>query len=204
MLTGAIWSWPGPVIATTTKSDLPHSCAGVRSRLGQVAVFAPAGVAAIPPGCVELRWSPLASAGEYARADQIARQMTGAVSAGVGRDPTAQHFADRAADALGAMLHAAVLGGVGMAQVVAWVDTHDFTTPASYLKRSAVARDVLAGVAALEARERGGVMGTASRAIRAWRFDGPRRASTPPLGGTMSRQSGLRASGSRRRRRTRS
>ena len=73
VLTGAIWSWPGPVIATTTKPDLPHSCAGIRSRIGQVAVFAPAGVEAIPEGCVELRWSPLASAGEYERADQIAR-----------------------------------------------------------------------------------------------------------------------------------
>jgi type IV secretion system protein VirD4 len=178
VLTGAIWSWPGPVIATTTKPDLPHSCAAVRSRVGRVAVFAPAGVEAIPAGCVELRWSPLASAREYARADQIARQMTATV--GGGGNETSQHFADRAADALGAMLHAAAVGNVGMGQVVAWVDTQDFKTPAAYLKRSTVARDVLAGVDRLEARERGGVMGTATRAIRAWRFDGARRASTPP------------------------
>ena len=101
--------------------------------MGRVAVFAPADTAAIPPGCLELRWSPLASAGEYARADQIARQMTGAASPSLGRDETAQHFSDRAADALGAMLHAAALGGVGMGQVVAWVDTQDFDTPISYL-----------------------------------------------------------------------
>jgi len=185
VLTGAIWSWPGPVIATTTKPDLPHSCAAVRARHGRVAVFAPAGVQAVPPGCVELRWSPLASAGEYARADQIARQMTGAAVGG--RDETAQHFADRAADALGAMLHAAVLGGVGMSHVVAWVDRQDFKTPAGYLKRAEVPRDVLAGVADLEARERGGVMGTATRAIRAWRFSGARRASSVPVEGEPAR-----------------
>jgi len=186
VLTGAIWSWPGPVIATTTKPDLPHSCAAVRARVGRVAVFAPAGVEAIPAGCVELRWSPLASAQDYARADQIARQMTGAATPGSGRNETAQHFSDRAADALGVMLHAAALGNLGMAQVVAWVDTQDFKTPATYLKRSVVARDVLAGVERLEARERGGVMGTATRAIRAWRFDAPRRASTPPNEGDES------------------
>ena len=186
VLTGAIWSWPGPVIATTTKPDLPHSCALVRSRIGRVMVFAPADVAAIPPGCLELRWSPLSSAGDYARADQVARQMTGAASSGVGRDETSRHFADRAADALGAMLHAAAMGGVGMEQVVAWVDRSDFKTPAGYLKRAPVPRDVLSGVEALSDRERGGVMGTATRAIRAWRFPGPRRASTRPQAGEDS------------------
>ena len=183
VLTGVIWSWPGPVIATTTKPDLPHNCLSVRSRVGRVAVFSPAGTESLPAGCVELRWSPLSSSGEYARADQIARQMTGAAAAGHGRDEVSQHFADRAADALGSMLHAAVLAGVGMGQVVEWVDTQNFNVPAAYLKRSPVPRGVLAGVAGLEARERGGVMGTATRAIRAWRFDGPRHASTPPADG---------------------
>ena len=104
--------------------------------------------------------------------------MTGAATPG--HDATAQHFADRAADALGAMLHAAALGNLAMEHVVAWVDRQDFDTPASYLKRAGVPRDVLAGVEKLEARERGGVMGTATRAIRAWRFKAARRASTRP------------------------
>ena len=76
------------------------------------------------------------------------------------------------------MLHAAALGNLGMEQVVAWVDRQDFDTPASYLKRAVVPRDVLAGIEKLEDRERGSVMSTASRAVRAWRFP-PRGARAP-------------------------
>ncbi len=49
----------GPIVATSTKSDLVHVIARRRAQLGRVWLWDPTGTTAIPPGVERLRWSPV-------------------------------------------------------------------------------------------------------------------------------------------------
>jgi type IV secretion system protein VirD4 len=64
----AVLEWTGPLVATSVKPDLLRATLAHRARLGQVLVIDPLGAS----GVTAAKWSPLASCGTWAGAQQMA------------------------------------------------------------------------------------------------------------------------------------
>jgi type IV secretion system protein VirD4 len=71
----AVLEWSGPLVATSVKPDLLRATLAHRARLGQVLVIDPLGAS----GVTAARWSPLASCGTWAGAQQTAVQLANAI-----------------------------------------------------------------------------------------------------------------------------
>jgi len=74
----------GPVVSTSTKIDVLQATAAARSRFGRVWLFDPSGTEPVPPGVLELHWSPIRSSRTWDGARAMADAMVGASSAGEG------------------------------------------------------------------------------------------------------------------------
>src|SRR6266545_6463407 len=71
----AVLEWTGPLLATSVKPDLLRATIAYRARLGQVVVIDPLGAS----GVKAARWTPLASCGTWAGAQQTAVQLANAI-----------------------------------------------------------------------------------------------------------------------------
>jgi type IV secretion system protein VirD4 len=71
----AVLEWSGPLVATSVKPDLLRATLAHRARLGQVLVIDPLGAS----GVTAARWSPLASCGTWAGAQEMAVQLANAI-----------------------------------------------------------------------------------------------------------------------------
>jgi type IV secretion system protein VirD4 len=131
----AIVEWPGPIVATSVKTDLVRATASDRSA-GVVSVFDPARVT----GLRSSQWSPLSEASTWLGAKRVAAGLC-SVQRDSGRSPEDAAFWGMLAEKLLApMLLAAASLGASMREVVSWVDTGE-------------ARLVLEALEACDARE---------------------------------------------------
>ena len=180
----AVMSAGGPVVSTSTKPDVLRATVGVRSEIGQVWLFDPAGSAAggeLPDGVRRLGWSPVAAAGSWDEALLMAKAMTRASRAGAGStDET--HWSERASALLAPLLHAANLTDRPIADVLAWVLRHEPGPAREALldAEAQVAADTLAGIEATDGRERSSIFSAAAGVLSAYNSDAVRESSARP------------------------
>ena len=115
---------PGPVVITSTRTDLLHHTRAARDKLGRCLVFNPTGLGHLPS---TVRWSPLAGCTDYAtaqrRADDLIPPSTG----------EAERWDSQARGLLAILLHAAALDADGdgpgsIRQISRWLSHPDETT----------------------------------------------------------------------------
>jgi type IV secretory pathway TraG/TraD family ATPase VirD4 len=166
----ALLAHDGPAVSTSTKPDVLAACETSRGQLGRVWRFDPCGSAqADDSSASELRWSPVACAGDWDGALLTARAMV--VGSGVGHGTTdANHWARRAQALLAPLLHAAALSELGMDQVHAWVLHHDLDTPGVVLRNAGaeLGCGIVIGLQNTEARERSSILSAAADALDAY------------------------------------
>ena len=128
--TGPVTTWTvehdGPAVVTSTKGDIVNLTAGARLAQGPVWIYAP-GVdpRALPlPAC---GWTPLAGCEDWEFAQLMAGWLAADAIGGnnVQESDGARFYNHEASKLLAPLLHAARLGGVGMAAVVGWVRSQD-------------------------------------------------------------------------------
>jgi len=112
----------GPVIATSTRTDLIEHTKGCRAKLGPLYVFNPGGVADLP--CT-ITFDPLTGCTDPTTASERAADLIAGGSAAGGDSGERKHWADLARLALSALLHAAAIGEAGMRDVLGWVADPD-------------------------------------------------------------------------------
>src|SRR6266851_1904926 len=123
-LADVILSYPGPVIATSTKADLYELTSPVRAQLGPVHVFNPQGIGAVPS---TFCWSPVNGCEDPATAIRRADAFAFAVSAKAVEDAT--FWSAKASDYLRGYFHAAALARYDLRTVAAWVAGADPDVP---------------------------------------------------------------------------
>jgi len=173
----AVLTAPGPVISTSTKTDVMEMTARARSRIGPCFLYDPTGGTRPPRGVELLRWSPVSSCRDWSSALITARSLVTAariapLARGTGGGVEDGHWVERAESMLAVLMHAAALADLSMAEVVAWVDTRRAAPAFEILDQAGVdelSTNALAGLAATEQRELSGIWSTASRLVGAYR-----------------------------------
>jgi type IV secretory pathway TraG/TraD family ATPase VirD4 len=150
-------AWEGPVLATTTRRDVPDATCARRAEMGTVWVFDPLGVVdPLPPQARQLVWSPLRGCRDW----DTARQRAEALSVDTGRGvEDASHWRTRAAQLLAVLLHAAALEDRSMATVCAWAHAQRSEPAHAFCQRaeSQAALALLHGLLRTPDRERGSI-----------------------------------------------
>jgi type IV secretion system protein VirD4 len=179
----------GPVVSTSTKSDVMDATAPYRCGQGWAFLYDPSGEIACPPGVERVGWSPLTTASDWDCAVQTSDAMVGAsrLSSGSSSHSAADsHWTERASALLAPLLHAAAQEKYPMRTVLRWIDRHNAAEPLEILSSAigddATATDLLAGIVATDSREQSGIWSTASGVLAAYRSEAA-MASTqaPPL-----------------------
>ena len=163
----------GPVVSTSTKIDVLQATAASRSVLGRVWLFDPSGTEPLPPGVLELHWSPIRSSRTWDGARAIADAMVGASSAGEGVE-NATYWTESAKTLLAPLLYAAALDGRTITDVRRWV-TRNWLEEAGHILEAAgadAAADDLSAIWATEDRERSSIFSTARIVLTAYGSDG--------------------------------
>lgn len=176
----AIIAHPGPAISTSTKGDVFQATCDARSGLGCLWWFDPSGDTPAPEGCVSLSWSPVTAALKWDGALLMATAM--ATASPQARGNTDSHWTERAGMLLAPLLHAAALGGLGIADVHGWVLRQDLNACGLLLEehQATIANDVLVGIAQTADKERSGIFSTAAGVLAAYNAEGPRRVAAQP------------------------
>jgi type IV secretion system protein VirD4 len=119
----AVLDWTGPLVATSVKPDLLRATMAHRARLGQVLVIDPLGAS----GVTAARWSPLASCGTWAGAQQMAVMLANAIEQTPTEEQRPEHrfWKTMGTKFLAPMLFAAATKGLGMAEVLHWLDSRE-------------------------------------------------------------------------------
>jgi type IV secretory pathway TraG/TraD family ATPase VirD4 len=164
----------GAVVSTSTKPDVMHATVAARAERGPCLLYDPSETVDPPDGVRRVRWSPVTSCRRWDDALLVARSLLGAARpaiAPLGHAPGADHWSERAEALLATTLHAAALDGEGLAAVLSWVDRRQAAPALDILdsRGAAIAGDLLAGIAATEAREQSGIWSTASGVLAAYR-----------------------------------
>ncbi len=175
----------GPVVSTSTKPDVMRATARSRGCDGWAFLYDPSGEVECPHGVERVGWSPLTSASNWDAAIVTADAMVGA-SRLSGPRTGQDHWTERAGSLLSTLLHAAALEGVGMQDVLRWIDRHNGAPAleilASHVGEQATATDLLSGIVATDPREQSGIWSTASGVLAAYRTEGVLTSTrTPPL-----------------------
>jgi type IV secretory pathway TraG/TraD family ATPase VirD4 len=119
----AVLEWSGPLVATSVKPDLLRATLAHRARLGQVVVIDPLGAS----GVKAARWSPLASCGTWAGAQETAVQLANAIEQTPTEEQRPEHrfWKTMGTKFLAPMLFAAATKGLGMAEILHWLDSRE-------------------------------------------------------------------------------
>lgn len=157
------------VVVASTKRDVLDATYRQRREIGRCLLYDPSGTTTAPPGVRVVGWSPLAAAADWAGAVVVAESMVGASRPE--QHGESAHWNERAAALLACLLHAAHLGGVGMDEMVSWVNRREPEAPMALLGEADVelAVDVLTGLVATDHRELSGIWSTASSVLAAYR-----------------------------------
>jgi hypothetical protein len=122
-IAGRILDAPGAVIATSTRTDLLELTGPLRSRVGPVWVFNPAGLARLESTIV---FDPLVGCEDAKTATARATDMvSGADAPDTNASGDRAFWQGQAIRVLSGLLHAAALGGVSMLDVLRWVSCPD-------------------------------------------------------------------------------
>jgi len=118
-----VLEWSGPLVATSVKPDLLRATLAHRARLGQVLVIDPLGAS----GVTAAKWSPLASSGTWAGAQQTAVQLANAIEQTPTEEQRPEHrfWKTMGTKFLAPMLFAAATKGLSMAEVLHWLDSRE-------------------------------------------------------------------------------
>lgn len=172
LIVPAILGAPGPVVSTSTKLDVLHATATNRSRSGRIWVFDPSGSEPLPPGALELHWTPVTGARTWDGAREMADAMVGASNTGKGVE-NATHWTESAKAVLAPFLHAAALAGRTVQDVRHWVSVSAFQEVGAILEQAGAehAADDLAAVAQTEERERSSILSTTRLVLNAYGSD---------------------------------
>jgi type IV secretion system protein VirD4 len=119
----AVLEWSGPLVATSVKPDLLRATIAHRARLGQVVIIDPLGAS----GMAAAKWSPLASCGTWAGAQQTAVQLANAIEQTPTEEQRPEHrfWKTMGTKFLAPMLFAAATKGLGMSEVLHWLDSRE-------------------------------------------------------------------------------
>jgi type IV secretion system protein VirD4 len=119
----AVLEWSGPLVATSVKPDLLRATLANRARRGQVLVIDPLGAS----GVTAARWSPLASCSTWAGAQQTAVQLANAIEQTPTEEQRPEHrfWKTMGTKFLAPMLYAAATKGLGMSDVLHWLDSRE-------------------------------------------------------------------------------
>ncbi len=178
----------GPVVSTSTKPDVLDATVAARSALGRCHLFDPSGSVRRTGELVPLRWSPLQSCGTWPGALSMGRSLVevgSAVNRHGGHSGGGSHWTERAQALLAPLLHAAALDGTDMRTLLTWVDRHQ-ALPAQQIlagapgRTTGLARNLLDGIAATDARELSGIWSTASGSLTGFRSDQALEATADP------------------------
>ncbi len=168
-----ILSAMGPVVTTSTKTDVLEITVAARRRAGRCWLFDPSGTVPCPPEADVLRWSPIASAGSWDDAVIASKAMIRASVIGDHQRGSDAHWVAQSSLLLAPLLHATALSGGGVQDLRQAVSTQEIAEPLAVLERAratAAASD-LAGVAARSGPERSGIFSTAADVLEAYRSD---------------------------------
>ncbi len=114
--------WTGPAVVTSVKPDVLDATEGARNEVGAVCVYDPTRSTGRPCST----WSPLASCTTWTGASQMAGWLTAAAGASNGGDGSHERFwTPLARKLLAPLLFAAGATGLGMSDVVRWIDTQE-------------------------------------------------------------------------------
>jgi type IV secretion system protein VirD4 len=118
-----VLEWSGPLLATSVKPDLLRATMAHRARLGQVLVIDPLGAS----GVTAAKWSPLASCSTWAGAQQTAVQLANAIEQTPTEEQRPEHrfWKTMGTKFLAPMLFAAASKGLGMSDVLHWLDSRE-------------------------------------------------------------------------------
>jgi type IV secretion system protein VirD4 len=114
----ALLEWEGPVLCTSTKTDLLAPTLARREALGEVWVFDPAQVT----DTLRSRATPLRAAADWSGALRVAHWLAGSARAGRGGLQDADFWFANAEKLIAPLLLAATLEKATMERVVAWLD----------------------------------------------------------------------------------
>jgi type IV secretion system protein VirD4 len=172
---------PGAVLATSTKPDVMEATVQRRANVGRCWLLDPTGTVAAPPGVTPIRWSPVEACQSWDESLVTVRAMVGAARPAT-RSGEGAHWTERAEALLAPLLHAAAVGGHDMQIVVRWTLRQDLATPQAELtaQGATMAADVLAGLAATDARELSGIWSTAAGVLAAYRSEAALATSRSP------------------------
>jgi type IV secretory pathway TraG/TraD family ATPase VirD4 len=152
----------GPAIVTSTKTDVLDATRRWRAKHGEVSVWNPFGTNSM---C----WTPLAGCESWQASLSQARWLADAAQEG--DSEIATYWRGEAARLLAPLLHAAAIAKGNIAHVLDWIDSHNTATPGDVLKsRSPAAYRQLAGIAALDPRNRGTIYMSAGSLLAAYRM----------------------------------
>ncbi len=117
----AILDWPGPVLATSIKTDLVRHTREVRESVGEVRVFDPSATTDLP----RASWTPLAECATWDGARRTADRLTKATQASAQSLHDAHFWSQAATRFLAPLLQAAALSGHDIGDVARWIDTDE-------------------------------------------------------------------------------
>src|SRR6266540_2830081 len=111
-----ILEWQGPLVATSVKPDVLRATLAARSRKGEVLVLDPLGAS----GLQSAQWTPVASCGTWAGAQQTAVQLANAIEQTPTEEQRPEHrfWKTMGTKFLAPVLFAAATKGLGMAEEV--------------------------------------------------------------------------------------
>lgn len=153
----------GPAIVTSTKRDVLDATREQRERLGRVWVFDPFAA----DTCA---WSPLDGCQTWSGSLRQAHWLADASADG--DSEIAGYWRGEAAKLLAPLLHAATLGGRGIADVLSWVDGQDFRVASRALLAHGAddAEAQLQSIIGLDPRNRGTTLMSAGSVLAAYRY----------------------------------
>jgi type IV secretion system protein VirD4 len=162
----AILEWPGPVVVTSSKTDVLEVTRAARTRRGEVMIYDPTGDTESSVG-----WTPLASVHDWGTAQAAAHAL---LSARRGLDGMNEStFWNASAEMMIApLLLAAHLTQAGMAGVVAWLDAGPQADEDIHAALGGspepLAASAWTAVTAMDPRTRMNVAATARTVLAAW------------------------------------
>lgn len=176
----AITEAPGPVVSTSTKTDVAALTLPWRQQVGRCWYYDPSGTTPPPAGTTPVRWSPIPGCADWATAVNRAHALTGAAATAHGEHA---HWIERAEALLAPLFHAADLAGLDMIWPLRWVLRRDLSEALHALTRhhgDELAADTLQGIAETDERERSGIFSTAARILAAYRTPTAINTTTTP------------------------
>jgi type IV secretion system protein VirD4 len=118
-----ILDWQGPLLATSVKPDVLRATMAARARKGEVTIIDPLGAS----GEVVAQWTPLASCGTWAGAQQMAIMLANAIEQTPTEEQRPEHrfWKTMGTKFLAPILYAAAVKGLFMRDVLHWLDTRE-------------------------------------------------------------------------------